>query len=154
MTKDFSKKLERKKHNGYKKATIIVHSGGFDKIMSAFIIGNGYLSMGVSVTLFFTFWGLSALKKSGFKKALLPRKNFFGLSRYMIKQKMKKYNVASLNDLAENYKKLGGTIIACTMTMELMDVKEEELREDLVDEYGTVGKFCYESKDSDVTLFI
>ena len=51
-----------------KKATIIVHSGDFDKIMSAFIIGNGFLSMGIPVTMFFTFWGLSSLKKNGFKK--------------------------------------------------------------------------------------
>ena len=39
-----------------KKATIIVHSGDFDKIMSAFIIGNGFLAMNIDVTLFFTFW--------------------------------------------------------------------------------------------------
>jgi peroxiredoxin family protein len=80
--------------------------------------------------------------------------NFFGLGRYMIKKKMKKYNVASLNDLAVNLKKLGGKIIACTMTMELMGIREEDLRTDLVDEYGTVGKYCYESKDADVALFI
>ncbi len=137
-----------------KKATLVVHSGDFDKIMSAFILGNGFLSMGFSVTIFFTFWGLNALKIKGFNKAPLSRMNFFGLGRYIIKKKMKKYNVASLNDLAVNLKKLGGKIIACTMTMELMGIREEDLRTDLVDEYGTVGKYCYESKDADVALFI
>ena len=51
-----------------KKATVIVHSGDFDKVMSAFIIGNGFLSMGIPVTMFFTFWGLLALKKMDLKK--------------------------------------------------------------------------------------
>lgn len=137
-----------------KKVTIIVHSGAFDKVMSAFIIGNGFLAMGIPVTIFFTFWGLKALTKNGFKKLPLSKMNFFGLGRLMINLKMKKYNVASLERLAESFKKLGGKIIACTMTMELMNITEKKLRKDLIDEYGTVGKYCYETKDANVTLFI
>lgn len=137
-----------------KKATIIVHSGDFDKIMSAFIIGNGFVSMGIPVTLFFTFWGLMALKKDGFKKAPLSKMNFFGLGRKMIDMKIKKYNVADLEKLAESFKKLGGKIIACTMTMELMGIKKEDLNSELIDDYATVGKYCYETKDANITLFI
>ena len=133
-----------------KNVTIVVHSGDFDKIMSAFIIGNGFLSMGFQVTLFFTFWGLLALRAKGFKKAPLSRMNMFGLGRFMIR----KYNVASLDELALNFKKLEGKIIACTMTMELMGVKEEDLRTDLVTEFATVGKYCYVTKDADIALFI
>jgi peroxiredoxin family protein len=148
------KKAEKEKEKKLKTATVIVHSGGFDKVMSAFIVGNGYLSMGVSVTLFFTFWGLNALTRHGFNKAPLSRMNMLGLGRLMIKQRMKKYNVATLNELAQNFKLLGGKIIACTMTMELMGIREKDLREDLIDEYGTVGKYCYVSKDADISLFI
>ena len=137
-----------------KKATIILHSGGFDKIMSAFIVGNGFLSMGIPVTIFFTFWGLDALKKNGLKKAPLSRMNMLGLGRAMILRRMKRHNVATLEELALSYKRLGGEIIACTMTMELMGVGEKDLREDLVDHYGTVGKYCYVSKDATITLFI
>ncbi len=137
-----------------KKATVILHSGGLDKIMSAFIVGNGFLSMGIPVTIFFTFFGLMALKKKGFTKAPLSKMNMLGLGRAMINKRMKRHNVASLDDLAIGYKKLGGKIIACTMTMELMGIKEEDLRADLVDEYGTVGKYCYVSKDANITLFI
>jgi len=72
----------------------------------------------------------------------------------MIKLRMKKHNVASLDTLAESFKKLGGKIIACTMTMELMGLKKKDLREDLVDDYGTVGKYCYVTKDATITLFI
>lgn len=137
-----------------KKATIIVHSGDMDKVMSAFIIGNGFLSMGIPVTIFFTFWGLRALQKDGFKKAPLSRMNLLGLGKLMIKLNMKKYNVASLDTLADSLKKLGGRIIACTMTMELMGISKKDLREDLVDDYGTVGTYCFETKDANITLFI
>lgn len=137
-----------------KKATIVVHSGEFDKIMSAMIIGNGFLSINIPVTIFFTFWGLKALTKNGFKKLPLSKMNMFGLGKAMIKARMKKHNVASLEELAKSYKELGGKIIGCTMTMELMGIKKEDLDESLIDEYGTVGKYCIESKDAGITLFI
>ena len=137
-----------------KKATIILHSGGFDKIMSAYIVGNGFLSMGIPVSIYFTFWGLNALKKKGFDRAPLSRMNMLGLGRAMIKRRMKRHNVASLEELAQSYKSLGGITIACTMTMELMGIAKEDMREDLVTEYGTVGKYCYVSKDAAITLFI
>lgn len=80
--------------------------------------------------------------------------NLFGLGRFLINLKMKKYNVASLDTLAESFTNLGGKIIACTMTMELMGLKRDDLQEDLVDDYGTVGKYCLHTKDADITLFI
>lgn len=136
------------------KATIILHSGDFDKVMSAFIIGNGYLAMGVPVTLFVTFWGLNALKKKGFTRAPLSRMNILGLGRYMINRKMKKYNVASLDILARSFKELGGKLIICTMTMELMGIRKKDLQQELIDDYGSVGTYCYESLDASITLFI
>jgi peroxiredoxin family protein len=135
-------------------ATIILHSGGFDKIMSAFIVGNGFLSMGIPVTIFFTFWGLDALRKNGLTKAPLSKMNMLGFGKLMIQRRMKKHNIASLQELAGSFKRLGGRIIACTMTMELMGIGEKDLNESLVDEYGTVGKYCYVAKDSTITLFI
>jgi peroxiredoxin family protein len=137
-----------------KKATIILHSGELDKIMSALIVGNGFLSMGIPVTTFFTFWGLEALKPGGLKRASLSRMNMLGLGKAMILRRMRRHRVASLEELLQSYKRLGGRIIACTMTMELMGVKESDLREDVIDEYGTVGRYCYESKDASITLFI
>ena len=80
--------------------------------------------------------------------------NFFGLGKFLIHLRMKKCNVASLDILAKSFKKLGGKIIACTMTMELMGLKKENLREDLMSDYGTVGKYCYVTKEANITLFI
>jgi len=135
-------------------ATIIVHSGELDKLMSAFVLANGFLSIGTPVTLFFTFWGLMGLRHRGFVRAPLSRFNLLGIGRTLLMRRMKKHNVASLELLATSFRNLGGKLIACTMTMELMGLQKKDLRGDLVTDYGTVGKYCLLSKDAGVTLFI
>lgn len=136
------------------KATIIVHSGDMDKIYSALIIANGALSMGMEASLYFTFWGLQRLQKGGLEKGPLSKMNFLGLGKWMIKDRMKKANVAPLERLLNDFKELGGKIIACEMTMEIMGVKKEELQENLIDDYGAVGTYIQEARDSKITLFI
>lgn len=136
------------------KTTIIVHSGDMDKIYSALIIANGSLSMGMDVSLYFTFWGLERLTKDGLEKGSLSRMNMMGMGKRMIENRMKHANVASLDRLMQDFKELGGKIIACEMTMEIMGVKKEDLRQDLIDEYGAVGTYVNEAKDSKINLFI
>jgi len=136
------------------KTTIIVHSGDLDKIYSALIVANGSLAMGMEVSLYFTFWGLLRLKKGGLDKGPLSKMNFLGLGRMMIKSRMRKSNVASLDRLMSDFKELGGKIIACEMTMEIMGVKRSDLREDLIDDYGAVGTYIQEARDSSITLLI
>ena len=136
------------------KTTVIVHSGDMDKIYSALIIGNGSLAMGMEVSLFFTFWGLQRLKKGGLEKGPLSKMNMLGLGKLMVKLKMKKSGVASLERLLQDFKELGGKILACDMTMEIMGIKREELREDLISDYCAVGTFVNEAKESEITLFI
>jgi len=136
------------------KATIIVHSGDMDKIYSALILGNGALSMGMESSLYFTFWGLQRLQKGGLEKGPLSKMHFLGLGKWMIKRRMKAANVVSLERLMKDFKELGGKIIACEMTMEIMGVKKEDMRQDLIDEYGAVGTYINEAKDSQITLFI
>ncbi|KPK43113.1 MAG: NAD(FAD)-dependent dehydrogenase [Nitrospira bacterium SM23_35] len=136
------------------KATIIAHSGDMDKIYSALIIGNGALAMGMEASIFFTFWGLQRLKKGGLEKGPLSKMNMLGLGKLMVKLKMKKVGVASLEKLLEDFKELGGKILACDMTMEIMGIKKEELRDDLISDYCAVGTYVNEAKDSSITLFI
>lgn len=90
------------------KATIIVHSGDMDKVYSALIIGNGALSMGMDVSMYFTFWGLERLKKDQLEKGPLSRMNLLGLGKRMMKRKMEKANVASLEKLLQDFVDLGG----------------------------------------------
>jgi len=136
------------------KATLIVHSGDYDKIYSALIIGTGSLAMGMDVSIYFTFWGLQRLTKDGLEKGPLSKMHMLGLGKWMIRQRMKKANVAKLEQLMNEYRELGGKVIACEMTMEIMGVKMEALRTDWIDEYGAVGTYVQEAKDSKITLFI
>ena len=136
------------------KVSIVVHSGDMDKIYSALIIANGALAMGMEASLFFTFWGLMRLRKGGLEKGSLSKMNMLGLGKWMIKGRMKKANVASLERLFKDFLELGGKVIACDMTMEIMGVKPEDLRQDLITECGAVGTFIQEARESKVSLFI
>jgi len=136
------------------KITIIAHSGDMDKIYSALIVANGSLAMGMEATIFFTFWGLQRLKKGALEKGPLSKMNFLGLGKWMVQRRMKKANVASLEKMLLDFKELGGKIMACDMTMEIMGIKPEDLRQDLIDEYCAVGSYIQEARNSSVTLFI
>ncbi|MFW6117203.1 MAG: DsrE/DsrF/DrsH-like family protein [Thermoproteota archaeon] len=136
------------------KATIIVHSGDMDKVYSAFIIGNGALSMGMDVSMYFTFWGLQRLRKGELEKGPLSRMNFLGLGKWLIKRKMKKANVRSLQKLLNDFVELGGKIFACDMTMEIMGISKEDLRDEVITDYCAVGTYIKEARESEITLFI
>ena len=136
------------------KSTIIVHSGDMDKIYSALIVSNGALSMGMEASLFFTFWGLQRLQKGGLEKGPLSKMHFLGLGKSMIKGRMKKANVVSLERLVNDFRELGGKVIACEMTMEIMGIDKKDLNQDIIDEYGAVGTYVNEARDSKITLFI
>jgi len=144
------------------KLTIVLHSGDMDKAYSALIIANGALAMGMEASIFFTFWGLNRLRKddplafpaAGLDKGPLSKMHMLGLGKWMIKRRMKKANVASLETLMKDFKELGGKIIACDMTMEIMGIRHDQLREDLIDECGAVGSFIQEARASGTVLFI
>ena len=136
------------------KLTIVVHSGDMDKIYSTLIIANGALSMGIEASLYFTFWGLQRLQKGGLEKGSLSKMHMLGIGKSMMKLRINKANVASLERLMKDFKELGGKIIACDMTMEIMGIKREDLREDLITEYGAVGTYIQEARESTINLFI
>ena len=140
--------------NEKNKVTIIAHSGDMDKIYSALIVANGALSMGMEASIFFTFWGLQRLKKGGLDKGPLSKMNMLGLGKWMVKRKMKAVNVASLDRMLSDFVELGGKILACDMTMEIMGIKQEDLRDDLVSDYCAVGTYMTEARESSVNLFI
>ena len=136
------------------RVTIVLHSGDMDKVYSALIIGNGALSMGMEASIYFTFWGLQRLQKGGLAKGPLSSMHLLGLGKWMIGRRMKKANVASLERLMADYRELGGKVIACEMTMEIMGIGRESMREEWIDEYGAVGTYIQEARGSAMTLFI
>lgn len=137
-----------------KKATLVLHSGDYDKVYSALIIGNGALAMGMDCSIFFTFWGLERLKKGGLEKGKLSKMHLLGIGKWFMKKKMKKANVTDLRKLIVNFRELGGKVIACDMTMEVMGCSTDTMDMTLIDECAGVGTYISEAKDSEITLFI
>jgi peroxiredoxin family protein len=151
---------------------MVLFSGDLDKALAAFIIANGAAAMGRNVTIFFTFWGLNVLRKSerinvkktiiekmfgfmmprGSKKMTLSKMNMLGMGTGMIKYIMNQKNVDTLEVLMDNALKNGVKLVACTMSMDLMGIKQEELIEGV--ELGGVASFLAASERSDSTLFI
>ncbi len=136
------------------RVTMVLHSGDMDKLYSALIIGNGALSMGMEASIYFTFWGLQRLTKGGLEKGPLSKMHMLGLGKWMIRRRMKKARVASLERLMTDFRELGGKVIACEMTMEIMGISKEQMRQEWIDEYGAVGMYIQEARDSSITLFI
>ncbi|MDK2918667.1 MAG: hypothetical protein PWQ37_1400 [Candidatus Petromonas sp.] len=154
------------------KKTMIVFSGDLDKVMASFIIANGAAAMGNEVTMFFTFWGLNALRKAkkvkvkkdfmekmfgwmmprGAEKLGLSKMNFGGIGAKMMKDIMKKKNVSSLPELIEMAQMMGVKIVACTMSMDVMGIKEEELIDGI--EFAGVATYLGEADEANVNLFI
>ena len=136
------------------RVTIVLHSGDMDKVYSALIIANGALAMGMEASIFFTFLGLLRLKRDGLEKGPLSKMHFLGLGKWMVRQRMKKANVAMLERLLSDFKDLGGKTIACEMTMEIMGIRKEDLRQEWIDQYGAVGTYIQDARGSSITLFI
>lgn len=152
--------------------TIIVFSGDLDKAIASFIIANGAASMGKQVTMFFTFWGLNILRKPervsikksfiekafgimmprGSKKLGLSRMNMGGFGSKMIRSVMKNKNIQSLEDLIKAAIDNGVNIVACTMSMDVMGITQEELIEGV--NLGGVGYYLGEAEGANVNLFI
>lgn len=150
--------------------TIVVFSGDLDKAIASFIIANGALALGKKVTMFFTFWGLSIIKKRTLSKNnilekmfsfMLPKNslslpvskmNFFGIGAKMIRYVMKSKDIMSLEELMNKSIENGVNLIACSMSMEVMGISKDELLENI--EYGGVGQYLGEAQNSNTNLFI
>ncbi|MGE5485264.1 MAG: DsrE/DsrF/DrsH-like family protein [Ignavibacteriales bacterium] len=152
--------------------SIIVFSGDLDKAMAAFIIATGAAAMGSEVTMFFTFWGLNVLRKSGpagVRKPLLDRlfgwmmpkgpdrlglskMNMGGMGAAMMKYVMRRKNVMPLKELIDQARDLGVRMVACTMSMDVMGLRREELIDGL--EFAGVASYLGTAEQCGVNLFI
>ncbi len=155
-----------------KAMTNVVFSNDFDKAMAAFIIANGAVAAGYDVTLFFTFWGLNVLRKSGpvtVQKNLiekmfgwmmpkgpgklkLSQMNMGGMGLGMIKGIMRQKQVMSLPDLIAQAQRSGVRLVVCTMTMDLMGIRKAELIDGV--EEGGVAMYIDHLSRSGANLFI
>lgn len=152
--------------------TIVIFSDEMDKGLAAFNIALGALAMGMKVQVFFTFWGLSLIRKTGGSHeheslkekaihSILPKddrslslshKNMFGLGKKMMERIMKEKNVTSLDFMIHLGKYDGIKFIACQMSMELMDIKQEDLIEGV--QVGGVATMIEFARKSNLNYFV
>jgi peroxiredoxin family protein len=154
------------------KASILVFSGNFDKLITSFILATGAAAMGIETTMFFTFWGLTGIKKkSSYADKHITEKmiammlpsdnasigntsmmNMGGVGPLFFKYVMGRKNVETLPGLVSVAQEMGVKFIACQMSMEVMGIKEEELLDDV--EYGGVMKYVQSASEAGITLFV
>jgi peroxiredoxin family protein/TusA-related sulfurtransferase len=155
-----------------KNKTIVVFSNDFDRVMASFIIANGAAAMGSKVTMFFTFWGINVLRKPGgasvrknlvekmfgfmmprgAEKLTLSKMNMGGMGLSMMKGIIKRKRVSTLPELIESARRAGVKFVVCTMSMDLMGIKREELIDGI--EEGGVTTYLSEAESGNVNLFI
>jgi NADPH-dependent 2,4-dienoyl-CoA reductase/sulfur reductase-like enzyme/peroxiredoxin family protein/TusA-related sulfurtransferase/rhodanese-related sulfurtransferase len=158
--------------NGNGGTTIVLFSGDMDKALAAMIIAQGTRAMGKPATVFCTFWGLNLLRKpksphvkksfiermfgwmmpKGAKKFKLSKMNMAGMGSAMMRGVMKKKNVPVLEEQLANAQKAGVRFLACTMSMDIMGIKKEELIDGI--DYVGVATYLAECQNASTTLFI
>mgnify|MGYP001078562144 CR=1 FL=1 len=155
------------------KVTLVVFSDALDRAFAALGFGVIAASMGMEVSVVFTFWGLNIIKKDGggIKSKGLMRKmlnrinrggskrlkfskfNMFGLGTWLMKRLMKETKMPSVDNLIALAHQMGVKLIACTSSREFMGADKDPFRSEVTDVVGTatwLGKAC----QSKVTLFI
>ena len=154
------------------RATIVVFSGDMDKIFAALIIATGCLAAGMETTLFFTFWGLNAIKKGepikakgflgkmmgimnrgGINRLNPSRFSFGGIGRILFSKMMHDKNVASLEELLQTALDLDVHLLACKMSMDVLEITRDDLIPEVEDIVG-VATFVKEAAKSKIQLFI
>jgi peroxiredoxin family protein len=153
------------------RATIVAFSGDMDKLFAAFTIATGAVAMGMQVSIFFTFWGLAALRKktilkgktiseklialmfpSGPNKLCSSKMNILGAGPVFFKRLMRKKNAQSLPELISLARDMGVRMVACRISMDIMGLREDELIDGL--EFAGVATYLADARDSRITLFI
>ena len=152
--------------------TFVVFSNDLDRVLAAFVIANGAAALGKKVTMFFTFWGLTAIKKPNAPKVdkdmmanmfgmMLPKSsmglglskiNFAGMGPKMMRKRMKDKNVDSIETMIQQAIKAGVKLIACQMSMDVMGVDASELIDGV--SIGGVATYLEAAEKSNVNLFI
>ncbi len=153
-------------------ATMVVFSNDLDKALASFVLANGAAASGKQVTMFFTFWGLSILRKKqapkvkkdfmgkmfgmmlpkGFDELKLSSMNMGGMGASMMKGRMKKKNVDQVQKMFEEARNAGVRMVACQMSMDIMGITKTELLDGI--EIGGVATYMGAASDSKVNLFI
>jgi len=155
------------------KMTLIMFSGDMDKALAAFNLAIGAASIGMEVSMFFTFWGLNVIKKNegpikskgimrkmlnfmnrgGAKRLGLSKFHMFGMGKWMMGKLMNDVRFPSAQELMTMAHQSGVKFIACTTSMGMMGLGKEAFIPE-VDSYAGVATYLADAKDGRINLFI
>lgn len=151
--------------------SMVVFSGDLDRVLAAFVIASGAAASGMEVSMFFTFWGLTALRqkrhsrgKTLFQKMMgwmtpvgtrrlgMSKMNFGGIGAKMLRTMMRQQGVPQIEEMVQMARDLGVRVVACQMSMDVMGIHKEEVLDGI--EVGGVATFLGDATRSRTTLFI
>jgi len=154
------------------RAVIIVLSGDMEKVFAALIIATGCAAAGMDTTLFFTFWGLNAIRKGtpsqaksflgkmmglmnrgGINRLNPSRFSFGGIGRILFNKMMGDKKVPSLEELRKTALELDVRLLACKMTMDVLEIARDDLIPEVENVVG-VATLVKEAANSKIQLFI
>jgi peroxiredoxin family protein len=153
-----------------KKLALIASKGTLDWAYPPFILASTASALDYEVSIFFTFYGLTLLKKDISDLKVTPLGNpampmpvpvpnliqvlpgMESMATMLMKQKIANKGVASIEELREICLEGGVKLIACQMTMDLFDFKREDFLEGI--EVGGAATFFEFAGEADVSLFI
>jgi len=155
------------------KLALGVMRGDLDYTIAAFIIALGAAAFDMEVDMFFTFWATTSLRDpkkkvkkgfldsmfgmmlpSGAKKLPLSKMQMMGMGPPMIKSVMKLHKAKSLEELMADAAAFGIRIHVCTMSMDIMGIKKEELIDYPNMDFVGVGSFVGMFQDSKQCWFM
>ena len=156
------------------KLTIVMFSGDLDHALAGFTLATTAASMGMEVSMFFTYWGLNIIKKNegkirsrglmkkmlnlmnrgGSKRLKLSRFNMFGLGTWMMKKLMKDANVPSLDEMITMAQEMGVKLVPCSTTCGVMGLSEKDAFRENIASLAGAAFFLNEARESKITLFI
>jgi len=155
------------------KFTLVLFSGEMDKALAAFILATTAASMGMEVTMFFTFWGLNVIKRNegrikskGFMRQMLnilnrggsqrlkmSKFNMLGMGSWMMKKLMRDSNYPSIDEFIVMAQEMGVKMIPCSTSCGILGLPDDAFRDGIMSQAGAAF-FLGQAREAKVTLFI
>jgi peroxiredoxin family protein len=155
------------------KFTLVLFSGDLDKALAAFILATTAASMGMEVTMFFTFWGLNVIKRNegpikskgimrkmlnvlnrgGSSRLKLSKFNMLGMGTWMMKKLMKESKYPSIDEFIEMAKEMDIKMVPCSTSCGILGLPDDAFTDGVMSQAGAAF-FLGQARESKTTLFI
>ena len=140
------------------KCTFICSRDTLDGAFPSLILGINAARMGMDSTIFYTFMGINVIRKGQAGKCRFIPPGVMGaipgmsnVATRMMGQKMDKANIPCLEELLEMAQMEGVRLVACKMTMDMMEFKADDFIDGVIIE--NAEEYLKHAKDCKINLF-